>query len=1257
MPNNNATLLDDSRSGARWRTVARMLALGVVVLGAAAFVGWVFNIDSLKRVRPGWVSMNPASIVAFVLTGMALFCTASPPWSRWSTRAGAACAGIATLIGLLCLVHNVAGLDLGIDRILFAPRLDDGQTIANRMAPNTAACFMLAGIALLLTRTRFGRWRALAGVLVTAAGVIALLALVGYANGVSSLSTVGPLISMAAHTAAGFVLLSAGILCLLYARAVATSGADAQGPTPDDPRSFGSVKRKTTIGFAAALVVMSIVGIASYKSLKQFLADSEWNNHIVQVIDAIENLASELKDAETGARGFVISGKDNYLEPYRAAFGVIGPTASQLRTLTSDNPRQQQRLATLEPLIDKKLSFMQRTIAVRRDEGFEPARLLVVSGEGTRTMDEIRAVLAAMNEEERGLLATRTAAADSDARVSVMVVSAGSFLGVVLVGLAGLFIRRDIARRLTAERALRESERQMRFLADAMPQIIWTARPDGGVDYYNSQWHEYTGMSFEQTKEWGWKPVLHPNDLAVTIEQWTRSVETGEIHEMEHRFKRADDGTYRWHLTRGIPRRDEHGRIVQWVGTCTDVHDQKLAEEELKRSRAFLDAVIENIPHMVFIKDAADLRFVLFNRAGEKLTGLNRKDLLNRSDTDLFAPEQATQFIAKDRETLARCVPLDIPEEPLTISAAGTRILHTQKIPMLDETGTPRFLLGISEDITERRLADQQIRHAKRAAETANKAKSEFLAHMSHEIRTPLNGVMGMADLLLGTELTEQQRRYAKLAKTSAESLTTVINDILDFSKMEAGKLEIVPTDFNLHLAVEDVMEVLAQIATKKGLEIACHVDPAVPPMVRGDQDRLRQILINLVSNAIKFTQHGAVVVRLSPDAQSDGRVTVRFTVSDTGVGIPRDRIDRLFKSFSQADASTTRVYGGTGLGLAIAKQLAELMGGTIGVESEPGRGSTFWFTITFESREQPAAPAVPRRVDPATLRVLAVDDNEIHREVLRQQIASWGLDAATAPDGEQALKLLADAAATAAPFRVALVDSDMPGMDGFELATVVKSRSDICATALMILLSVDANVPPERLRAMGFAGQLTKPVRQSQLFDAIINALAADNQDPSPAMPALPEAAVTPSDAEVKPKPVLRVLVAEDNEINQIVAREMLSQAGFECHIVGNGKQAVEAVKAQRYDLVLMDCQMPEMDGFDSTREIRRMEAEGALTSRSGPRLPIVALTANAMKGDDEACLNAGMDAYASKPIDPRQLLATIDRVLRAGSKLQDAA
>ena len=558
-----------------------------------------------------------------------------------------------------------------------------------------------------------------------------------------------------------------------------------------------------------------------------------------------------------------------------------------------------------------------------------------------------------------------------------------------------------------------------------------------------------------------------------------------------------------------------------------------------------------------------------------------------------------------------------------------------------DQQGAIAYYEGTVEDITERKNSEELYRE-KEAAVAASHAKSEFLANMSHEIRTPLNGVIGMLELLSGTPLNVQQQRYARVAKTSADSLLSLINDILDFSKIEAGKLDLDQADFDLHLLLEDMTEMFAQRVETKCLELALHIRPEVPALVCGDSDRLRQVLVNLINNAIKFTDRGEVVIRAWVECHVDQDVLVRFSVQDTGIGIPRDRMHRLFKSFSQVDASTTRKYGGTGLGLAVSHRLVELMGGTIGVESTSGKGSTFSFNVRLGTR-----PQVRRNrrllANPGTLRVLGVDDNATNLEILEAVLEGWGFDYETAADGPSALAAMQSAAAAGQPFQLAILDMQMPQMDGCQLAQHIKQSPALKDTVLLILTSLGQHMSADEMRSIGLAGYLTKPLRQSRLFDAIVDATAGDVQIPADTQ--------TAAAARESSLAGARVLLAEDNEINQIVAFEILARAGCQCDIANNGREALEAVKSRQYDVVLMDCQMPQMDGFEATRAIRTFEAKAGAEK---PRTPIIALTANAIKGDRELCLDAGMDSYVTKPINPPDLLGTIASIIgpRTGAR-----
>jgi PAS domain S-box-containing protein len=937
----------------------------------------------------------------------------------------------------------------------------------------------------------------------------------------------------------------------------------------------------------------------------------------------------------------------------------------------------------------------------------------------------------------------------------------GAIAGVVLVF-------RDVTQRRRAEEAeaFRRSEQRWRSLTEALPQLVWSAAPDGACDYFSTQWTEHTGVAEAELLGWRWLETLHPEDREPTRHAWLESVAGRRPYDVEYRVRRRD-GEYRWFKTRGVPIRNTSGTIVKWFGTCTDITDLRQAEEALRESERRFRVFVDHAADAFFLQDDRGVILDVNRRACESL-GYARDELIGMTpfgfDPDLtpgFLEEAARKlnegetiaFESRHRRKDGTTFPAEVrgkafwegsrrfvvslardvtdrrrAEEALreseqrfrgTFENAAVGIAHTHPTGRFlrvnetfcavvgyprdellrktfqdvthpddlaaslepftalmrgespgfgieqryvrkdgspvwaelfvslqrDAAGKPAYAIAVIQDITERKRLDGELRQAKESAEAANRAKDEFLANVSHEIRTPMNAILGMTELVLDTDLTDDQRQCLRTAKSAADSLLTMLNDLLDFSKIEAGKMALDPADFSLRAMVGNTLRALAPRAHQKGLELVAEVRPDVPDALVGDGGRLRQVILNLVGNAIKFTDAGEVVVHVESvaDQTPAGEAVVRFVVRDTGIGIEPEMQGRIFRAFEQADTSTTRKYGGTGLGLSIAARLVRLMGGLITVASEPGRGSTFAFTLRFPRQANPAEPGpLPVAVPLRGLRVLVVDDSATNRHILEQWLRDWGMEPTAVGDGPAALDALRRAAGQGRPYALVLLDARMPDTDGPALAARIREQPELSTVRLLLLTSGDRPGDRDRVRGLRIDAHLLKPVQPDELLETIHRVLQRDegrglNDEGRESGPQPPDSSLIPHPS------ALRILVAEDNEFNAQLLGQLLGRRGHRVRVARDGREALALAEAGAFDLLLLDVHMPELDGFQVVGAIRERERA------AGGHLPVIALTARSRPEDRERCLAAGMDDFLPKPVQAAHLWAAIERVAGA--------
>ncbi|MCF7707695.1 MAG: PAS domain-containing protein, partial [Verrucomicrobia bacterium] len=713
------------------------------------------------------------------------------------------------------------------------------------------------------------------------------------------------------------------------------------------------------------------------------------------------------------------------------------------------------------------------------------------------------------------------------------------------------------------------------------------------------------------------------------------------------------DGRETFVLTNKLPLRNKLGEVIGTFGISKDITDLKRAEDQLGYERDLLQTLLDNAPDCIYFKDK-ESRFIRCSKAlAERFGCTSPEELYGKTDRDFFAEEHAKEAMDDEQEIMRTGKPVigKIEREP-TPDGTVTWALTT-KMPRRDEKGNIIGTFGISKDITQLKKVEKELEVTRDAALESARLKSEFLANMSHEIRTPMNTIIGMTGLLIDTQLNEEQKDFANTVRSSADALLNIINDILDFSKIEAGKLMFESIDFNFLELVESSVELVATRAQSKEIELACWVHHEIPIGLRGDPGRIRQVLTNLLTNAVKFTNHGEVVIRAAKEKETKKDITIRIEVKDTGAGISKKAQALLFQPFTQADGSMTRKYGGTGLGLAISKQLVEMMNGEIGAESEPGQGSTFWFTIKLE--KQPESATTPKieaaKESLAGLRVLIVDDNATNRQILHHQISGWRMRSGYASNGKEALTILRDEAKSGFPYDLAILDMQMPEMDGLTLAKEIRRNPVTSDLKIIILTSLGQRINRQLVRELGINAVLMKPVKQSKLFDCLADTMV-ESLLPATEHKAPEESQSSQATLEAHPKAKkVRILLAEDNIVNQKVSLRQLRKLGYTADAVANGIEVIQAISSIPYDIILMDCQMPEMDGYDATRRIRQIENEASSEGRPCQHHYIIALTANALQGDREKCLASGMNDYISKPVQIADLQISLYRAVSATS------
>lgn len=1173
-------------SNSRWDKIVLGIYLAIILMAVVVLIGWHAHVRAAVQIFQGLIPMqyNTAlSFLALAVAGIAL------STNKRALMCVASC--IAAVMGTLVVVEYATRTSIGIDTLFFYPWEQTLSADPGRMAITTAISFFLTGATLLILAIR-PRAYALLGIVNLIPLSLALTSLIGYAFQITYVLPFYLGSQMALHTSAAFLAYEGAILG--YAWHHAERGPD------------GLPRWAAGIG-VAFLPVLLVVASGLFSRQTWRMVPVEMLFSIVGV--ALITLAVlKLNRAKVAYKGALMIGSTLIL--LISLVGLVVHVKHQSEAADVWARHSTQVIDVSQSLLGHlaEAESATRGYLIHQDNRFL-TQYQRSTENITRSTRELRDVVADNPLQEASAIRVQqlTLARMDYFKHVVDLVRAGQTrqATAIIQGMKGP----DLTEQIHAEMRvfLQEEDR----LSGERRQVL--AR----------LWQQLSWLLVAGTAA----AVLLASTLIILFSSG-----------ISRRLWQVRDNAVNLAAGKAMAAPLEGNDEIAELDRAFHAMANSL-DEASRREKAVIGGSID----WISIKDAHH-RFLMINQAGAELFHKSEAEIIGTSIHDVFTPESARRICARDDEILAGGETASY-ELQATTRAGEKRTFWSTRVPYRDGTGKIVGVISINRDISAQKQIANELECARDTALASARLKSEFLANMSHEIRTPMNGVIGMTGLLLDTEMSATQLEYTRNIESSAEALLIIINDILDFSKIEAGLLRFEKIAFELRAVVEGPVVSIAERAHAKGLELAAFVHEDVPTNLLGDPGRLRQVLTNLVGNAVKFTEHGEVVVNVSRVTETKSHVIVRFEVQDTGIGVSSTSRARLFDPFTQADGSMTRRYGGTGLGLSISKQLVELMGGQIGLDSRVGSGSTFWFTAKFEKQTHPVGPQCQAPGALNGVKVLIVDDNARNRQILDQQARSWGMLATQAESGEQALELLRGEAAKGEPFVLAMLDLMMPAMDGFELAQAIKSDSATASTLLVLLPSYGRRGHGQRARQLGIAAYLEKPVRQAQLHDCLLAVIA---RGPEPVQVTPPPLLTRHSlrEDELRSATLLnanvRIIIAEDDAINQQVALGQLQTLGYHAEVATNGRELLAAMEQTDYDLVLMDCQMPVMDGYAATAEIRRREG-------ASRRTIIIAMTANALDGDRDKCLAAGMDDYLSKPIKSERLRLMLRQWLTA--------